>query len=397
MELKIQQADLIAPLSKAADLIGGKAGAAFLRTFWFQVKAGCVTLLATDASIEFRAEIPAQAEGGDFIIGLNGRTFYDLVKRLNGELTITRGKEPEPDSDDNKGGTLIVNGSGGRFELPGTTSDWFQDFKAWPEDSPAIVWSGDFLLEIFDRVAWCCAGDNVEDFKVNLCLRPSANSRVEACALDGYNVASLRFVNDDVFDMLPGDGICLHRAQIATLKRWIPADTIELAVTGKRLFIRNADKSETYNTPLSMTQYPGTDSMFARFSGAHYATLSAKRSAMIHALDTVGLFLTRENRTGLLTAQGDRIAISLLTGKSTQTVPAEYNGDERTFPANVPGLASALQHFHSDTIDVDMCESAEKEVPSALVLTGKDDRDYRMVVMGMQVEEETYYTDEEVE
>jgi len=392
MELKVQQADIIAPLSRAADLVGGKSGAAFLRTFWFQKTGDSVVLFATDASIEFRADIPATATGGDFIIGLNGRKFYDLARRMSGELVITRGMEP--DEEDN-GGTLIISGSGGSFELPGTTANWFQDFKPWPESVPTIIWSGEYFLEIIDRVAWCC-GDAVEDdFKANLCLRPAVNGRVEACALDGFNVASLRFINDDVRNILPKGGICIHRMQIATLKKWIPSDTIELAVTERRLFIRNADHGEAYSTPLTITDYPEIDSMLERFASKRYGTVAVQRGAMAHALDTIGLFLTRENRAALLAPGADGITLTTKDRKNKQAVRAECSGDAVEFPANAPTMSAALQHFNSEAVTLGLCYGNGKAF--AMEITGDDDRDFRMVIMGLIVEEQVTYTEEEVE
>ncbi|MBD5607880.1 MAG: DNA polymerase III subunit beta, partial [Desulfovibrio sp.] len=62
MKLKVQKATIIDGLIKAAAVLPSKAGAAYLRSIWLKAKGGTLSIMATDANIEFMGVYPADIE-----------------------------------------------------------------------------------------------------------------------------------------------------------------------------------------------------------------------------------------------------------------------------------------------------------------------------------------------
>lgn len=385
MELKVAQSDLIAPLTKAADLLSGRTGAAFLRTFWLQVKDGKLSVLATDGHIEFRGEVPGHFDG-DFLIGLNGRNFYDLAKRLTGTLTLTPGKQPE---DEDAGGTVIIKGSGGRFELPGSKTSWFQAYHDFPADSPAILWSGDFLREIIERTTFCCERLSAGTYTECMCMRPGRNNYVEAVGTDMRILASFRFRNDDVYEMLPENGILIHYKHLVTLSRWLPADTIEVALNDKRLHIRTGEGAENYSAPLSSYGYANTDVLFQKAAKEEAGVMKVDKTALKGALETVHMFTSKELLSVNMHFSPDSLAlVTKGRGTGSQNVPVEYDGTLASSHYHCAGLLDVLGHFNSESLTFKLTPT-----PLALI-SGADDPDYQVATVGMQIEEQTEYGEE---
>ena len=53
MFLTVKKEDIIEGLQKAAGIIPTRAGAAYLRSLWIQAEENALTIMATEATIEF--------------------------------------------------------------------------------------------------------------------------------------------------------------------------------------------------------------------------------------------------------------------------------------------------------------------------------------------------------
>ncbi|MDE7064527.1 MAG: DNA polymerase III subunit beta, partial [Desulfovibrionaceae bacterium] len=76
MKFVFVKEQIIEGLQKAAAIIPAKTGAAYLRSVWLKAEGENVSIMATDANIEFSGSYPAQvAEPG--LVGVQGRAFVD--------------------------------------------------------------------------------------------------------------------------------------------------------------------------------------------------------------------------------------------------------------------------------------------------------------------------------
>ena len=86
MLFTVKKENIIEGLQKAAGIIPTRAGAAYLRSLWIKAEGEVLTIMATDANIEFTGTYPADVKEPG-LVGVNGRNFVDLVRRLPaGEL-----------------------------------------------------------------------------------------------------------------------------------------------------------------------------------------------------------------------------------------------------------------------------------------------------------------------
>ena len=61
MKLSVNKEQIIEGLQKAAAIIPAKAGAAYLRSIWLKAEKGSLSIMATDANIEFTGRTRAPA------------------------------------------------------------------------------------------------------------------------------------------------------------------------------------------------------------------------------------------------------------------------------------------------------------------------------------------------
>ena len=89
MKLTVNKERIIDGLLKAAAIIPAKAGAAYLRSIWLRAEEGHLSIMATDANIEFTGRYEAEVQQSG-LVGVQGRSFVDLVRQLpNGPLRLS--------------------------------------------------------------------------------------------------------------------------------------------------------------------------------------------------------------------------------------------------------------------------------------------------------------------
>ena len=81
MLFTVKKENIIEGLQKAAGIIPTRAGAAYLRSLWIKAEGEVLTIMATDANIEFTGTYPAEVKEPG-LVGVNGRNFVDLIRRL---------------------------------------------------------------------------------------------------------------------------------------------------------------------------------------------------------------------------------------------------------------------------------------------------------------------------
>jgi len=387
MLLKVNRDEIIEGLQKSANIIPAKTGAAFLRTIWLQCETGSLKVMSTDSNLEFMGSYPATIEG-EGLAGVQGRAFYDLVKQLRsdqGELTIRT---------DDDSSNVLVEQKARKYKFPVNDPEWFQKFSSFPE-SGTVFWSGDFLHEIIDKISFCISDEDSMEAIACIYLVPRemmGEKKVEVCGLNGHQFAMFNFVNDDIFSMLPEEGVLIQKKYLAELKKWLTADEIELAISDKRLFFRTGDQRETFTLPLSYYQYPNYQNFLAKLGDPDVSTLEVNRLEMVDALSRVALFNTDSNRCAYFKFDGSEVLVSAQgqeTGMAQESLNATFSGDMQRIAFPTRNLIDILNHFNSDTVKFTLTGT---EAPCGV--SGSDDKDYKVIVMPMMIQEETYYTEE---
>ncbi len=390
MQVKVFKEDIIEGLQKSANIIPAKTGAAYLRTIWIKAENGQLALMSTDSNLEFSGSYQAEIVE-DGLAGVQGRSFFDLVKKLpRGEITLKLAAE---------GGSLVIEQNKRTYRLPTNDVTWFQNLTAFP-DVETVTWSGDFLEEMLDRVAYCISDEDTMEAIACMSLRQSPDQaeppeRLEACGLNGHQFAMVSFVNADLVGLIPDEGVLISKKYITELKKWLSTDAIELALSDKRLFFRSGDGRETFSLPLSYYQYPDYRNFISKLNEPANSTLRVDRETLMDALERLMIFNTEQNRcTYFDLTQTDQVVLSTQgqeVGSAKETLDADIAGDLPRIAFPTRNLIEMLGHFASKNVTFTLTNS---EGPCGV--QGDEDPDYLTIIMPMKIVEETYYSEEDL-
>lgn len=384
MKLTVNKEQIIEGLLKAAAIIPAKAGAQYLRSIWLKAEEGSLSVMSTDANIEFTGRYPAEVAAPG-LIGVQGRAFVDLVRQLpTGVLHLTL---------DEASGNLLLEQGRRTYKLPVSGAEWFQNFSAFPAEN-AVTWSGDFLQDILDKVGFCISDDDAMDAIACLCMKPRGNGRIDVCGLNGHQFALVSFTHDELAERLPEAGMLIQKKYLADIKKWLGVDEIELNITDKRLYLRSLDGAETLSLPRAAHEYPDYNIFMSKLASEDMHPMTLARKEAIEALGRILIFNTESDRCtymdlsageALLSAQGQDV------GSANESLEVAYNGDIKRIAFPTRNLLDVLGHFVSVKIDMMLTGS---EGPCGI--RGADDADYTVIIMPMKVSETTYYSEEDV-
>ena len=384
MKLTVNKEQIIEGLLKAAAIIPAKAGAQYLRSIWLKAEEGSLSVMSTDANIEFTGRYPAEVSKPG-LIGVQGRAFVDLVRQLpTGVLHLTL---------DEASGNLLIEQGRRTYKLPVSGAEWFQNFSAFPAEN-AVTWSGDFLQDILDKVAFCISDDDAMDAIACLCMKPRGNGRIDVCGLNGHQFALVSFTHDELAERLPESGMLIQKKYLQDIKKWLGVDEIELNITDKRLYLRSFDGAETLSLPRAAHEYPDYNIFMSKLASEDMHPMTLARKETIEALGRILIFNTESDRCtymdltageALLSAQGQDV------GSANESLEVTYNGDIKRIAFPTRNLLDVLGHFVSAKIDMMLTGS---EGPCGI--RGADDAEYTVIIMPMKVSETTYYSEEDV-
>lgn len=387
MKLTIVKEQIIEGLQKAANIIPSRTGAAYLRSVWLRAEGNSVSILTTDANIEFVGTYPAEvAEEG--LVGVQGRAFVDLVRQLpSGNIKLSL---------DASSGVLLLEQGRRKYKLPANDQSWFQNFSEFPVEK-AVVWSGDFVQDLVDRVSFCISDDDSSDAIACFYMKPvgeSAQGRIECCGLNGHQFALSAFTHDDLAALLPPEGILIQKKYLQELKKWLGSDEIELNITEKRLHLRTIDGRETLSLPRATYQYPDYMAFMSKLEAEGASSLTIDRREGMDALGRISIFNSDNDRCtyfelsteeAVLTAQGQDV------GSANESLEVTYNGDIAKIAFPTRNLMDIMGHFASAKLEMTLTGT---EGPCGL--KGKDDPDYIVIIMPMKIAETSYYSEEDV-
>ena len=384
MKLTVNKEQIIEGLLKAVAIIPAKAGAQYLRSIWLKADESGLSVMSTDANIEFTGCYQAEvAEPG--LIGVQGRAFVDLVRQLpSGVLHLSL---------DEASGNLLIEQGRRSYKLPVSGAEWFQNFSTFPEEN-TVTWSGDFLQDVLDKVTFCISEDDAMDAIACLCMKPRGNGRIDVCGLNGHQFALVSFTHDELAERLPEEGILIQKKYLQDMKKWLGVDEIELNITEKRLYLRSLGKAETLSLPRAAHQYPDYNIFMSKLASGDMHPMTLERKEAMEALGRILIFNTESDRCtymdlsaseALLSAQGQDV------GSASESLEVTYGGDIKRIAFPTRSLMDVLGHFVSAKIDM-MLTGAE----GPCGVRGADDPDYTVIIMPMKVSETTYYSEEDV-
>jgi DNA polymerase III subunit beta len=384
MKLFVVKEEIIEGLHKAASIIPAKTGAAFLRTIWLRADGDALKIMSTDSNLEFCGRYPARVETPG-LVGIQGRRFYDLLRKMPpGEITIALDAEND---------VLLLRQGRRSYKLPTNDVTWFQDFARFPGEN-AVLWSGDFLREVIDRIAFCISDDdNMEAMKCMKVTPSRKDDYIEVCGLNGHQFSLFKFTNEDISNILPKEGILIHKKYLLELKKWITADEVEFTLDSKRLYFRTGEHKEIFSLPLSYYEYPNYENFLSTIE-ENVSTLELDKFELIDSLERISIFNTDnqictyfvfENGDLTLFAQGQDI------GEASELISVTFSGNLKKIAFPTKKLIEILSHYTSGIVQMRLMGEL-----SPCVITGVDDRDYLTIIMPMEITEETYYTEENI-
>ena len=384
MKLTVNKEQIIEGLLKAAAVIPAKAGAQYLRSIWLKAEEGSLSVMATDANIEFTGSYPAEvAESG--LVGVQGRAFVDLVRQLpSGVLHLTL---------DATSGNLLLEQGRRTYKLPVNGSEWFQNFSAFPAEN-AVTWSGDFLQDVLDKVTFCISDDDAMDAIACLCMKPRGNGRIDVCGLNGHQFALVSFTHDELAARLPEHGMLIQKKYLQDIKKWLGMDEIELNITDKRLYLRSLNGAETLSLPRAAYDYPDYNIFMSKLAGEDMHPMTIDRKEAMEALGRILIFNTESDRCtymDLSSAEARLSAQGQDVGSANESLEVTYGGDISRIAFPTRNLLDVLGHFVSAKVDMMLTGS---EGPCGI--RGADDAEYTVIIMPMKVSETTYYSEEDV-
>ncbi|MDR2726466.1 MAG: DNA polymerase III subunit beta [Deltaproteobacteria bacterium] len=377
----LNKEQIIDGLQKAAGILPARTGAAYLRSLWLKAENGMLTLMSTDASIEFTGSYPVdvQEEG---LAGVNGRAFVDLLRKLpQGELCM----KLDPGMN-----TLLLEQGRRTYKLPISDATWFQPLSAFPAEG-AVVWSGDFFHELIDRVLFCISDDETADAIACMYLKPREDKRIDVCGLNGHQFAVVTFAHDALHACLPPEGLLTQKKYIAELRKWLGTDEIELNITDKRLFLRSGDGRETVSLPRSGHMYPDYSTFLSRLSGesSTVSKLFLNRQECQEALDRLSIFNTDNDRCTYFELHAGEIVLSAQgqdTGSATESLEVTYDGSIERIAFPTRNMMEILAHYQSERLNLTLTGA---EGPCGI--NGPDDADYTVLIMPMKIADQQYY------
>lgn len=390
MYLTVKKEKIIDGLQKAAAFIPSKGGAAYLRCLWLSAQKkekDSLTIMSSDVNIEFTGSYDADVHE-EGVAGVNGKSFVELLRKLpDGDVNLKTDEEAH---------VLSVVQGRRSYKLPIVDPVWFQPLPPFPEEG-AVLWSGDFLQDLIDKVAFCCSDDESTEGLSCLYMKALEDGKVDACGLNGHQFALVRFINDALAALIPDEGLLIQKKYVAELRKWLGSDEIMLNISDRRFHIRTGNGTETLSVPRSSNfSYPDYTVFMARLESGDTSSLELDRREAIDALDRLLVFApTGGNKIASTSFRMSAESIELLAqgnekGSATEQLEQSYQGNLKGIAFPTRELMEILGHFQSSSVQFTF---TGEEGPCGI--KGKDDADYIVILMPMKVEESSYYSEEE--
>ncbi|KUJ96562.1 MAG: DNA polymerase III, beta subunit [Desulfonauticus sp. 38_4375] len=380
MNIIFKKEEVLSGVQKIASILPQKTGAAFLRTIWIKSKENEVQFLATDSNIEITCTYHCETRE-EGLIGVQGKIFSDLLKKLNpGNITLSL-----------QGQKVLITQGQNKYSIPVVESSWFQEFYKFPEENKKI-WSGDIIKEAIDKVYFCISDD--ESLESMTCMSIKKGKEVgdiEFCGLNGPKMALFKLINEDIYSILPEEGILINKKIVNELKKILNEEDIDININEGRLFIRTINKQEMYTFPLSSYNFPNYHDFLEKYKNSMNSSLTINKQDLIYSLDRLILFNTNTKST-IFKLSPSNITLSAYgsdIGEAQEILNCEFSGNLDSIVLMTKDIIEILDHFNSENITFKFSGKLEP-----FKIEGEEDPNYVIFAMPVEIEEETYYTEE---
>ncbi len=387
MYLRIFKEDIINGVIKATNVASQKTGAAYLRTLWLKAENSNLEVLSTDSNMEFIGKYNADVlETG--LVGVEGKKFSDLIRKLKpGEIIFKEDQEKN---------TLFIQQDKRRYKIPTTEKSWFPDLAPFPGENN-ILWSGEVIREIIDKISFSVSDDDT--LGTMTCMKIARggepDKEVEFCGFDIENMGLYTVKNEDVFNLVPEEGMLIPKKYIIELRKWITPGEVELCISKDRFFIRAQDFSESISFPLSFDEFTNYRDILESFTSDLKSCLKVNKNELMDALERILIFSTEFNKSALFQIKSDELTIdstAVETGEANEVLECKYEGSVNELVFNIKSMLEILAHFTSDEIKMYLSGQVRP-----CKIEGEEDPNYFVITMPVEIQEETYYTEEEEE
>lgn len=380
MNIIFKREEVLSGVQKISSILPQKTGAAFLRTIWIKAEENQVQFLATDSNIEITCTYPCEVQESG-LIGVQGKIFADLLKKLNpGNISLSK-----------KDQKLIISQNKNKYSIPITESSWFQELNTFPMENKK-VWSGDIIKEAIDKVYFCISDDESLESMTCMSIKKGENEgEIEFCGLNGPKMALFKIINNDIYDIIPQEGVLINKKIIGEVKKILNGDDIEINIKNDRLFIRTIDNREMYTFPLSSYNFPNYNEFLNKYKDAMNCTLEVDKKNLVDSLDRLILFNTNTKSTVFKFSDNSLMLSSYGSdiGEAQEILDCTYEGNLEAIVLMTKDIIEILEHFYSEKIKFKFSGKLEP-----FRVEGEDDPNYVIYAMPVEIEEETYYTEE---
>lgn len=385
MKIQIHKEKILSGVQKAASIIPARTGAAFLRTIWLEAADNSLKIMSTDSKFEFAGTYEATCHQPG-LTGIQGKNFYDLFRRLPpGELQLRSDEESE---------TLLVQQGKRKYKLPTYDSSWFQHFSQFPEER-AVPWKGDQVKDLIDRIAYCISDDTTDQMHSMKLTPLEEDSVIEACGLNGHQFALVRFEHSDLRSLIGEEGILIAKPYLLELRKWLDNEVIYFTLDENRLFFTNRHKNEQFSLPINANRFPQYDRFLAYFGQEENSQMTVNKEELQEALERLNIFNTETQRCSYFVFEDSELIIyseGQDTGEATESMPIDFQGDLEKIVFPTKDLIDVLNHFDSENITFEFTT-----MQGPCKISGQNDAGYIVITMPVDISEETYYDEEEIE
>lgn len=384
MKFSVNRDQIINGLQKAASIIPLKAASVSLRSIWLKAETSSISIMATDANLEFTGSYPAEVtEPG--LIGVHGRAFADLISRCPaGVINLTV---------DEKSSTLLLEQGRRKYRLPISSAEWFQDFAEWPSEN-TVMWTADSLADIIDHVMYCISDDDARDAMACLYFDSKGDGKINCCGLNGHQFAMRTIINDDLAALFAPDGLLIQKKYLGDIKKWLGSEEMELNLTEKRLFLRQYSSAEMLSIPrFNRNPFPDYNLFLSRMDGDAAGKLLAQRKDCLDVMGRFMIFMSENNRCVFMHLHPEELVLSVSgddNGSGHESLEVEYEGTLERIAFPNKNLIEILGHFVSEKMEFFF--TGEED---ACGIRGLEDPGYLVIIMPMRVVDNASYDEAE--
>lgn len=345
MEITIERKDILDKIQNAANNAATKLPSQFLCSIWLNINQDMLTISATDGNIEYLGEYTLDVPQDDAIIGVDGKTISELVKRLpDGEITL------KTDSKNN----LLISQGRKKYNLPITASEFYQNTSVFPDNKNALL-DGAKLLEVLDGIGFCIDNDKTQDNALScICFKPIDSGKIEISGMDGHKFAMHTIIDNGFCEVMPENGVLFQGRFISSLTRWLDASMVRIAINNRRIYFKKDVENETLSIPIVSLEYPDYNIFLKCFQdNENLNTMEMTRAALIDSINRLQIFNTGTSvETVMFQLTESELCLSDSGCKNKEYLDISYDGslDKISFPNR--DMATMLTHFNAENIQL---------------------------------------------